>query len=73
MAANGTEAKVSWEEGLYTPQGSSSALAFLMQAASACVQADDYVPPGSQWRLKRLDFGMRSHAVCFRLHAALAL
>lgn len=66
MAANGTEAKVSWEEGLYTPQGSSSALAFLMQAASACVQADDYVPPGSQWRLKRLkrlDFGNNTIAV----------
>lgn len=64
MAANVTEAKLSWEEGLYMPQGSSSALAYLMQAGSACVQACDYVPPGSQWRLKKLEFGMRSHAVC---------
>lgn len=36
------------------PQGSSSALAFLIQAGSACLQACDYVPPGSQWRLKKL-------------------
>lgn len=65
MGANGTEAKVSWEEGLYTPQGSSSSLAFLIPAASACVLADDYVPTGGLWRLKRLDFGIRSHAVLF--------
>lgn len=65
MGANGTGAKVSWEEGLYTPQGSSSSSAFLRLAASACVSTDDYVPLGGQWRLKRLDFGMRSHAVLF--------
>lgn len=65
MGANGTEAEVSWEEGLYTPQGSSSSLAFLIPAASACVLADDYVPTGGPWRLKRLDFGMRLHAVLF--------
>lgn len=57
------EVKLSWEKGLYMEQGSSSALAFLMQAGSACLQACDYVPPGSQWRLKKLEFGMRSHAV----------
>lgn len=65
MGANGTEAKVSWEEGLYTPRGSSSSLAFLIPAASACVLADDYVPTGGPWGLKRLDFGMRLHAVLF--------
>lgn len=65
MGTNGTEAKVSWEEGLYTPQGSSSSLAFLIPAASACVLADDYVSTGGPWRLKRLDFGMRLHAVLF--------
>lgn len=65
MGANGTEAKVSWEEGLYTPQGSSSSLAFLIPAASACMLADGYVPTGGLCRLKRLDFGKRSHAVLF--------
>lgn len=57
----GQRQKVSWEEGLYTPRGSSSSATFLMQAASACVPADDdYVPPGGQWGLKRLDSGMES-------------
>lgn len=65
MGTNGTEAKVSWEEGLYTPQGSSSSHAFLIPAASACVLADDYVPAGGPWRLKRLDSGRRLHAVLF--------
>lgn len=68
LGANGTEAKVSWEEGLYAPQGSSSSSAFLRLAASVCVSTDHYVPLGGQWRLKRLDFGMRSHAVLFWLH-----